>query len=225
MTNTITNYLEKLSDDKVESPENEINKPTIEKEQEIKGLTIIDKFITKEEHDKLLEAIKDQDWDTTLSRRTQHYGYRYNYKSRNLNEKDKVEPLPEWSLKICQKLIDAGHISSLPDQLIVNEYKLGQGISAHIDSTTAFGDVIFSISLGAPCRMIFKRKSNSNIKKEFIVRPRTFMKMSGDSRYLYTHEIPKLSNASLTVYSERISLTFRYLLKKTKEDTSTEPTK
>ena len=45
----------------------------------IQGLTLlIDKFDHHEE-DYLLKMIDDQNWDTTLSRRTQQYGYKYNY--------------------------------------------------------------------------------------------------------------------------------------------------
>jgi alkylated DNA repair protein alkB family protein 8 len=36
-----------------------------------------------------------------------------------------------------------------PNQVTVNEYIPGQGISPHVDTHTPFGEFIFSLSLGA----------------------------------------------------------------------------
>ena len=41
------------------------------------------------------------------------------------------------------------------DQLIVNEYQPGQGISPHIDNQTLFGDVVVSVSLSSNTIMTF----------------------------------------------------------------------
>lgn len=45
----------------------------------IKGLTIIPNYITEEDEQQLIEIINAQEWDTTIKRATQHYGYYYNY--------------------------------------------------------------------------------------------------------------------------------------------------
>ncbi len=44
------------------------------------------------------------------------------------------------------------------DQLIVNEYQPGQGISPHIDNKTLFSDIIVSLSLGSNAVMIFEKQ-------------------------------------------------------------------
>ena len=44
------------------------------------------------------------------------------------------------------------------DQLIVNEYIPGHGISAHVDAPKVFDDIITSVSLGSTCVMEFVNK-------------------------------------------------------------------
>ncbi|KAM9974305.1 hypothetical protein ACTFIR_012826 [Dictyostelium discoideum] len=111
----------------------------------IKGLTIIENATDKEIHDKLWEEVNNEEWLTDISRRTQHYGYKYNYKSRSLNSGDIAPPFPQWASDLCCHLMKEGLIDDFPQQLIVNEYKYNQGISAHIDSKI-FDNIIFSIS-------------------------------------------------------------------------------
>ena len=60
-----------------------------------------------------------------------------------------IGPLPEWVLPIAQQLCTQGIFSNMPDQLIVNEYQSGQGISAHIDCVPCFGETIASLTLNA----------------------------------------------------------------------------
>ena len=40
-----------------------------------------------------MEDINDRNWNTSLKRRTQHYGYNYSYSHANTIEK--TEPIPE----------------------------------------------------------------------------------------------------------------------------------
>ncbi|KAF2069667.1 hypothetical protein CYY_009015 [Polysphondylium violaceum] len=196
------------------------------KKELIDGLQIVENIISKEREKELVQEILKHEWDTRLSRRTQHYGYIYNYKSRNLNvdsNENKAEPLPDWAISLCQDLIDIGYINEIPQQMIINEYKGQQGISAHVDSKV-FGETIFSVSLNAPCNMIFKKKSTTTSRSKtstatttskqeppqvvsFQVKPRTLLIMRGESRNDWTHEIPKLKITSDTRYS----CTFRYL--------------
>jgi len=190
------------------------------------GLELVENIIGKEREKEIVNEILKHDWDTRLSRRTQHYGYIYNYKSRNLkidSIENQAEPLPDWAIQLCQDFIDSGHIDQIPQQMIINEYKEQQGISAHVDSKV-FGETIFSISLNAPCTMIFKKKqivtkesSESSAKpsptKQQVsidLKPRSLLIMRGESRNDWTHEIPKLKIRSQTRYS----CTFRYIKQK-----------
>jgi alkylated DNA repair protein alkB family protein 8 len=45
----------------------------------INGLTYIDDIITPEQETELINFIDIQEWNNSLSRRTQHYGYLYVY--------------------------------------------------------------------------------------------------------------------------------------------------
>lgn len=167
--------------------------------QIIPGLSLVEDCITDEYHKQLIEYIDSGTWDTTLSRRVQHFGFKYNYKTRDVSEK--AESFPEWANELVAFLLDKNLIDSKPNQLIINEYKTGQGINKHTDSK-AFGSTIFSISLGSICKMIFRNKT---MFKTVTVKPRVFMKMEGDARYKWTHEIPAIT------LGRRISLTFRYV--------------
>ena len=47
----------------------------------IPGLYIINNFIEQDEEQHLINFIDSQEWNTSLQRRTQHYGYTYSYGS------------------------------------------------------------------------------------------------------------------------------------------------
>lgn len=52
----------------------------IKEHDKIKGLYICENIITNEEEKILLQHINNQNWLNDLSRRVQHYGYKYDYK-------------------------------------------------------------------------------------------------------------------------------------------------
>src|SRR5258708_6001689 len=119
------------------------------------GLHYLQNAISQEYHDQLITAIDQQTWLTDLRRRVQHYGYRYDYKSRSVDASQFLGPLPEWSEAFLKQISQDGLIEALPDQLIINEYEPGQGISPHIDCRPCFGEVILSLTLGSTCIMEF----------------------------------------------------------------------
>lgn len=115
------------------------------------GLICVKDFITDKESKTILEFLDCMTWSTDLSRRTQHYGYKYAYTSKDA--KESAEDIP----KIFQDLLERmkEYFPDGIDQIIVNEYTLGQGIAKHIDKTDVFADPVASISLLFPARMIF----------------------------------------------------------------------
>ena len=58
----------------------------------IEGLTYIRDYITPQQEIELMQHIDSQPWDTSLSRRVQHYGHVYRYKHATRNQPD--SPLP-----------------------------------------------------------------------------------------------------------------------------------
>jgi len=85
----------------------------------------------------------------------QHYGWRYDYKARSVTNDLRIGALPDWLQSYAIRLQQAGYFPETPDQVIINEYHAGQGISAHIDCVPCFTDTIASLSLGSPCVMDF----------------------------------------------------------------------
>lgn len=179
--------------------------------REIPGLVIIENFITHAEELKLLEKVNAAPWNGNLKRRTQHYGFKYNYTDRNLDKDNYLGPLPEFSEFVLQRMLDNQLISERPVQLIVNEYTPGQGIAAHTDAKV-FGDPVISLSLGSHCMFVFTQGTK---KIELYLKPRTLIIMRGESRWNWQHAIPlKKSDVNpVTGKTEqrgiRISLTFR----------------
>src|SRR4029078_4860637 len=107
-----------------------------------------------------------------------------------------------------------GLMPHLADQMIVNAYQAGAGISAHID-LSAFDDAMVAIRLGSTCVMQFAEKASGR-EEELLVEPGSALVLSGDGRSQWTHAIPArtsdlLHNRDL-VCRGRVSLRFRRML-------------
>lgn len=187
----------------------------------IPGLYILSNFIDDVEEEKLKRGASGGTWDSVggnpvKSRRIQHYGYRYNYKSRSVTEKDYLGSLPEWSNPIEERIKEIPIIKDLqskgPNQLIVNEYKPGQGIAWHTDAKS-FGDPIVTLSTCGSC--IFEMKDADGNITELFLKPRTLVVMSGESRWEWQHRIPgrgvdRFDNDD-HIRHTRISFTYRWV--------------
>ena len=183
----------------------------------IKGLFLWRNYIDSTTQQTLMSDIDNELWDNTLSRRTQHYGYKYNYRSRNISKDDYLGELPDWLSSMLDDFVNNNVFEKKPEQLIVNEYKPGQGISEHIDST-AFGERIVSISLGSTCIMDFihnpivhGRCNTVNV----VLNPGDLVLMTGESRYKWKHQIiarkTDMIDGKRQYRQRRVSLTFRNL--------------
>lgn len=117
------------------------------------GLTYLENYIQEDEAVKLVHEIDAAPWRTDLKRRVQHYGYRYDYKARQARREDYLGSLPDLLQHLAERLTSEGHFQAVPDQVIVNEYLPGQGISAHIDCQPCFGETIASLSLLVTARL------------------------------------------------------------------------
>lgn len=179
---------------------------------DIPGLSYVPDYLSPSEQTELLLIIDAQPWLTDLKRRVQHYGYRYDYKKRAIDSSMYLGALPDWAQRLAQRLHDDGHIAVVPDQLILNEYLPGQGISPHVDCVPCFGDTILSLSLGSPCVMDFTSlKGKRHIP--VLLEAGSLVVMKDESRYQWKHAIaPRLRdvyNGTTVVRGRRISLTFR----------------
>lgn len=100
-----------------------------------------------------------------------------------------------------------GPFGRAEDQLLINEYKPGQGIGAHVDSTTAFKDHIVSITLNAFTLMRFTHTEGTYEAKTLTLTRRSALVLSGPARYDWKHGIKGSKE-----YGTRVSLTFRKVI-------------
>jgi len=113
------------------------------------------------------------------------------------------------------------------NQLTVNQYAPGEGIGSHVDTPSAFGDGLISISLNSGVVMEFREvaekcgdvdltQKSKRKRKLVYLPPRSLLLMSGPARYNWEHMIvgrmTDTVNGVVLKRSLRISLTFRTAL-------------
>jgi alkylated DNA repair dioxygenase AlkB len=181
------------------------------------GLIFLPDFISTAEERELVALLDDPNraiWLDDLSRRVQHFGYRYNYKLRALSAADKVADAPPPIQALGNRLVDLGYFSSPPDQVIVNEYEVGQGISAHVDRETCFGSAVASLSIGSDVVMDFR--SMGGASGSLLLPARSLVVLTDDARYNWKHSIPARRRDRIAqieiARKRRLSLTFRTVL-------------
>lgn len=198
------------------------------KTNKVKGLYYISNVIDKEYTKKLILFLdKNEKWKPVSSRflkskeeskeskgrKVQHYGYKYDYKTGSIYEKTdpipkEFEPLIKSLKDVCKSLniLPKGYIFN---QVIVNNYDSGQGISSHTD-VKDYGDIIGCYTIGSGGVMRFKKGSEQH---DIYVEPKSLYIMSGDSRKVWKHEMlsrkSDIVNGVKIERGRRISLTFR----------------
>lgn len=179
----------------------------------IPDLEYFNEFISNEEELQLIQQIDQQEWLTDLKRRVQHYGYKYDYKSRRVDLDMKIGHLPAWVNFLLDRFLERKIFTKAPDQLIINEYYQGQGIAAHIDCEPCFEDTIASISLNSDVVMDFSKGQD---KIPFVLHQRSLVVLKGESRYDWKHGIAARKtdriNGIKTERKRRVSLTFRRVI-------------
>lgn len=178
----------------------------------IKGLTYIpythNLLCMGYKPEKLMELIYKEDWCYDIKRRTQHYGYKYDYKLRSINEKQKAKAFPEWLKRlegeVHHALIHTTGKNMTFDQCIINEYEEGQGIAPHIDCTPCFEDTIATLSLGAEYVMDFRNWKTKETQK-LLLEVGSLLILSDEARYQWTHGLKPQKG-------KRVSITFRKVI-------------
>ena len=183
------------------------------------GLEYHPDFLATSEEDGLLAHIDDSEWLTDLSRRVMHFGYKYDYTSRRLDETARIGPLPEWLAQLSNMVREAASEEAKQlldphrpfEQAIINEYMPGQGIAPHIDRD-CFGPIVATVSLGSAVNMDFCCDSTGG---EYVQRlmPRSLVLLQGDARFKWRHGIAKRHSDTWkdqrTKRQRRVSITFR----------------
>lgn len=184
----------------------------------IAGLDYKEDYINQSEHDRLMRLIYEQQWLNELKRRVQHYGYKYDYKARRVARDMRIGngKLPEWLEELSEKLWKDRHMRKIADQVIVNEYIPGQGISRHIDCEPCFDDTIVSLSLGSGCFMDFTNKFDKKKKFSVWLEPKSIVVLNDKARYKWLHGIAARKSdewdGHRVARKRRVSLTFRKVI-------------
>eukprot|EP01122_Echinamoeba_exundans_P013497 TRINITY_DN5902_c0_g2_i1.p1 TRINITY_DN5902_c0_g2~~TRINITY_DN5902_c0_g2_i1.p1 ORF type:complete len:1226 (+),score=223.02 TRINITY_DN5902_c0_g2_i1:308-3679(+) len=187
------------------------------KNLQVPGLRYFKNWISPEEEATLLKEINTYPWSSALQRRTQQYGYIYDYgavKSADVSESRlSMGPMMPPSLQRLADRLFRDKLSPVKaDQCIVNEYLPGQGINPHIDHAASFQDCVVSISLGSDVVMDF-RNLKSDEEKHLLLQRRSAIILTGDSRYHWQHgiasrEVDQINGQEIR-RAKRVSITFR----------------
>lgn len=179
----------------------------------IDGLLYLPRWLDSSPSDDLARALDAQPWRDDLARRTQHYGYLYDYRARTVDKSAYLGPLPPFLEGVSTRLVAEGLMPSAPDQAIVNEYEPGQGIADHVDCTPCFDGTIISLSLGSSAVMTLKR---GEAQVPVLLEVGSLLVLRGEARYGWTHGIAKRKvdswNGTKIPRGRRVSVTFRKVL-------------
>ena len=192
------------------------SKPGLQDATVVPGLHFVEGFLTPEEHAHCVHRIDaaEGEWRNDLSRRVQHYGWRYDYKARAITPDMHLGALPDWLANVAQKLYDeTGLFDRVPEQVIVNEYLPGQGIATHIDHP-GFGPTVCMVSLLDDWEMDFSE--NWKDKMPALLQKGSSVLLTGPARSAWQHGIAprksELMENGRRDRKRRLSMTFRTVL-------------
>lgn len=177
----------------------------------VAGLTYCRGLLATDEQEAVLQAVDARPWLSDLKRRVQHYGYKYDYRARKIDPSMYVGPLPSFAIEIAQKLLDRALLDEMPDQLIVNEYEAGQGITAHIDCEPCFKNTIATVSLGSSCVMDLICVATKEVKP-VMLDVGSALVLRDEARYEWMHRIQARKSDDGVPRRRRVSLTFRNVI-------------
>ena len=193
----------------------ELASPNLQPFNKIEGLSYVKNFISNSVEKELMNFIDNEKWINDLKRRVQHYGFRYDYKSRRIDYSMRLGNLPDWITPLSIRLFEEGFFNELPDQVIINEYEIGQGISPHIDCEPCFEDTLVSLSLNSTAIMELSNDLTGE-KIPVFLEPRSIVILKGESRYNWKHAIPArqkdIFDGNVFPRKRRVSLTFRKVI-------------
>ena len=165
----------------------------------------------------LIECIDENPWRADLERRVQHYGWRYDYRTKSVTPDMNLGPLPHWVRDVATRLYTETRLfDRVPDQAIVNEYEPGQGIALHADRQ-CFGDTVATLSLGDDWEMRLRPVGGTAKDDRRILLARgSVLILTADSRKRWMHGIDKRRTERSVLGQRgrrrRLSLTFRTML-------------
>ena len=182
--------------------------PTVREEPA--GLAYVPNLVTEVEESELVAAFEAAHFEEVRMRgqaalRTVlHFGHRYEYEGWKLVPAD---PLPSTFTWLRER---AGALAGVDpddfDETLVTRYPRGAGIGWHRDAPL-FGPRVVGVSLLAPCRMRFQRRT-AELRRvhELDLAPRSAYVLGGAARWSWQHSIPAMGDL-------RYSVTFRTVVR------------
>jgi len=182
---------------------------------DVPGLSLYLNWVTKELEEELITHLEkggvvySTEDDSTLNRRVMHYGYLFDFKTRNINRTfSQRKEFPQFLVQLFPRLCEIG--LGEPDQITVNEYLPGQGIGKHVDTHLAFGESITVLSLGSHTTM---ELSSPHETKYLFLPSRSLFILQGESRYFWAHAVQGRMEdkigGEIVKREKRISIVFR----------------
>ena len=183
----------------------------------IHGLHYYPGFLNEHDQRALIDCIDGKPWRQDLERRVQHYGWRYDYRTRTVTPDMNLGPLPNWVEEVAARLhVETKLFDRVPDQAIVNEYQPGQGIALHADRQ-CFGDTVATLSLGDDWEMRLRPvRGTAKEERRIMLARGSVLVLTADSRSRWMHGIDKRRTEKSVIGQRdrrrRVSLTFRTML-------------
>ena len=187
----------------------------------IPGFSLIKDYLDEEEEKFLSDSINKERWVVDYKRRLQYY----NYRNELVKPYDLIpipSKIPLFLEVLIERMLNDKLVDEKPDQIIINEYKPGEGLKPHTDRKDYFKNTIVGISLLSDTVMEFHENS-SETKKKILIPRRSLYVMKDDARYKWKHSIPArkkdVMDGSINHRQTRISITFRNVVSnKVKQD-------
>lgn len=180
---------------------------------------------------KLYKLVDNFDENQPLKRKTRQYGYEYDYNVRESHKDKKLKKLPYNTPKELLCIADVLYKHNLmrqkPNQIIINKYEPGEGISAHRDHIRYFTGDIATLSLGSAYVMRFRPHPENRLvdREKFydvLLPVGSLAVMKDDARSLWTHEISSTKSDKIDgnriKRGTRISITFRTVVDRLQEN-------
>eukprot|EP00965_Chrysotila_dentata_P214772 6188372-Pleurochrysis_carterae.AAC.3 len=186
------------------------------------NLRLVLDFCSPEEEVRLLQQVDVMPWDNSISRATQHYGRRFDYRTKSVAESEALPDtcIPSFFDEPFRRLQESNVLpwnGEAANQVTVNEYLPGMGIARHVDTHSAFEDGIAALSLGAGIAMRMQLDREPWHSVVIWLPPRSLLAFVGASRYEWSHAIPMrktdtLEDGSVQPRGRRVSVTIRRVL-------------
>ncbi|KAJ1961340.1 hypothetical protein GGI12_003302 [Dipsacomyces acuminosporus] len=192
------------------------------------GLYYMPDFITEEEAQQIMQGIlRDEEhereqnggsdkWYKVQERYVKHYGHSFDYHLKHVGSAEMTASveLPAWVHPFIKRIQERLPIyNQEPDQLTIQRYPAGSGISFHTDSHTSFTSMVVILSMGTPVQMDFRKPAANHALTTIDLEPRSLVLMTGEARYGWEHAIrirrSDLVDGKVRERMERWSITMR----------------